>query len=96
MPLAVGDTSIDKLLLLQLNKLDPIAERIADLEALVTGDRDGIQDGDAVLLQSRAPVPQVGYFVSQVRFGGRALDPIFGAHVHLHIADLQPEAAAPL
>ncbi len=68
-----------------LDELDPIAERVTDLEALIAGERHGVQDMGAPMLQCRSPVRQIGHLIGQMRLRGPAIYPLFRPHMYLDI-----------
>src|SRR5258706_9852060 len=83
-------------LFLRLDQLDPIAEGIAKFEAVVAGDGNRIEHFDPRTLQVGPPLSKIGHFISNVRFGGGAVDVFFDADVKLMLAGRKPQAAAGL
>src|SRR5262245_25905510 len=74
-----------------LDHFDTVAERVAELEPLVTGDRYGVDDLHPGRRQARPPRRRVADGVRHVRLGRAPLDALLGADVHLAVADLEPE-----
>ena len=78
-----------------LNHLQPVAERIACLEAGEAGDRRGLQHLAAVRFKVGSPRLNISYLVGQMRFAGLPINAIFCADMNLLIAKLHPQSAAP-
>jgi hypothetical protein len=78
-----------------LNEFDPIAEGITELDAVVTGEWNAVDDFDAKCGDLAFPLFQVTDFVSDVGFGGRPIHSVLHANVDLVISDLEPQAATP-
>jgi hypothetical protein len=78
-----------------LNELDPIAEGVTELEAVVAGERDAVHDFDPECGDFELPLLKVADFVSDVGFGGLPVHPVLHADVDLAISDLEPQAATP-
>ena len=79
-----------------MDKLDAVAEGVAELEAAEAGDRDGFEDLDVVLAEAALPGGDVVDVVGEVGFGRGAVDVLLDADVELKLADGEPEAAAGL
>src|SRR4051812_10144007 len=88
--------TVTQLLVYGLDKLDAVAEWVADFEALDAGEGDGVANREPMPGQLVAPRLKVVYLIGDVRFGARPIYVVFRAHVKLLVAHVEPEAAAPL
>src|SRR5262249_58554334 len=71
------------------------AEGVTELEAVVAGERNAVEDFDAKGGDLAFPRFQVADFVSDVGLGGIPIHPVLHADVDLAIPDLGPQAATP-
>ena len=76
-----------------LEHFDPVAKRIAKLEADMAGNGDPIFHFDSPCRQPCAPSLKIVDRVGHVGFRGTSIDTVFDAHVNLPVADGQPEPA---
>ncbi len=77
-----------------LQKLDAVAEWVAELKAIVVGNRNSFQNIHAVFLQSPAPQFQILDQISNVCFSSCAVEIVLRSDVNLHLAEFKPKAAA--
>src|SRR5262249_8045630 len=78
-----------------LDEFDPVAEGVTELEAVVTGERDALDDFDSKCGDFELPLLKVADFVSDVGFGGIPIHPVLHADVDLAIPASEPQAATP-
>jgi hypothetical protein len=78
-----------------LDEFDPVAEGVTELEAVVAGERNAVDDFDPKCGYLELPLFQVTDFVSDVGLGGVPIHPVLHADVDLAIPDLEPQAATP-
>src|SRR5688572_28245978 len=83
-------------LLLGLDELDTISERIAKFKASEAGNGDRIEDRYAAAFQMSFPICQIGHLIGDVRLGGEAMDIFFDADVKLMLSCRKPKPAARL
>src|SRR5262249_44632421 len=71
------------------------AEGVTELEAVVAGERNALDNFDPKGGDLAFPRFQVADFVSDVGLGGIPIPPVLHADVDLAIPDLEPQAATP-
>ena len=76
-----------------LQKLDAVAERVAELETVVSGNRNAFEYFDFLLPQFCTPKFQIFNLISNVRFGFRAVKIFFGSDVNRKTSDFESETA---
>ena len=79
-----------------LEKFYTVAEWIAKLKAVITRDRNSIQNLNPHLLQPCSPTLKISHLIGDMRFRRLTVNIILYADVHLRLTDLQPEASASL
>src|SRR5579871_1336752 len=78
----------------RLDELDPVAERVSELEPLESRNGDALQDLDSRGGQALPPAGEVVDGIGDVGLGGPAVHCVLDANVYLTVADPEPEAAA--
>jgi hypothetical protein len=79
-----------------LDEFDAVAKWIAKLKPVIAFDGNGVGHFDALCFERATLRRHIIHLIRKVRLGLRAVDAGFRAHMHLHVADLQPEPAAML
>ncbi len=96
LPYAGKEGKRGKRLRLRLSELDPIAKRVAKLEAIKARDPNLFLDFNPVLRQLFTPLGDMCHLIGEVGFGGGAGYAVFRAHMDLHVPQGQPETASSL
>ena len=77
-----------------LHELDPVAERIGDVPAIVPGERLVFDDAEPSFFQAADQAAQIGDREGRVRLLGRA-EVLLDAEMDLQRPALEPAAASP-
>ncbi len=79
-----------------LNHLDSIAERVAELEPVESGNRDAREPLDPFRLKLLSPFRQISHGIGDMSFRRQPVKPVLGADVNATVADLEPKPAPSL
>src|SRR5579875_1575236 len=78
-----------------LDELDTVAKRIAELESIIAGNGNAVQNFDAPRREAPPPGGQIAHLISQVRLGHGPVHTRLRSDMDLPVTRLKPEPAAP-